>query len=134
MIVPPSTVDVTFAVFEIAMSAEGVPPPPPPVVDATVTDELAVLFDKFGSVVEAFSKTCAKFVIVSPDVLAFTLAAMTSVCVELAAISPSVHVPVELANVPAVLVALTNVRPEGSVSVASTPVEVAGPSALTVTV
>jgi hypothetical protein len=48
---------------------------------------------------------------------------------------PIVHAPVELAyEVPAVAVAFSNVRPVGNVSVATTPVDVAGPFAVTVNV
>ncbi len=121
---PPSTVDVTSAVFVIATSA---------IVEVVVmtTGTVELLFVGLESVVEAFSPTTAVFVIVVPAVPVFTLAAITSVAVELAGKLPIIQVPVELAYVPCDEVAFTKVRPEGKVSVATTPVDVAGPSALT---
>ena len=100
----------------------------------TVTEALALLFARFGSVVEAFSPTIALFVIVWPAVPAFTVAVIWRLAVELALKLPIVHVPVELAYVPTEATALSNVSPEGKVSVATTPVEAAGPRAETVNV
>jgi len=130
-------VDVTSAVFVIAMSASIAPPPQllvqPGAVTVTVTLE-EVLVSVFVVLVD--SPTMPVFVICVPTVSdASTNAAMFSVAVELGDMSPIVHVPVELAyEVPTEAVAFSNVSPEGKVSVATTPVEVAGPSASTVNV
>jgi hypothetical protein len=130
-----------FTVFEIERSAEfpEPPPPPPPQFDVhpkgpTVIDMLEELFAKLLSVEEADSETLPKLVIVVPVVLAFTVAAMFNTAVELGAMSPIVQRPVELAYDPRVVVAEANVRPEGSTSVAVTPLEVAEPRAETVKV
>jgi hypothetical protein len=56
---------------------------------------------------------------------------MVRVAVELAARVPMVHTPVEVAYVPVEGFAEINVRVEGKVSVATIPVEVAGPRSLT---
>jgi hypothetical protein len=91
-------------VFVIATSATVdvgvVPPPPPPqfVVQlfvAMTTGTVEELLEGFESVVEAFSPTVARFVIVVPAVPAFTVAAMFKVAVELAPRLPIVQVPVE---------------------------------------
>jgi hypothetical protein len=66
--------------------------------------------------------------------VAFTTAAIWSVALELALMSPIVQTPVEDAYVPRDAVAFRKPSPEGKVSVAMTPVEVAGPKALTATV
>ena len=92
------------------------------------------MFAKFWSVLLADSPTMPVFVIVVPAVPLFAVAAIVRVAVELALISPIVHVPVEVAYVPIDAVAFTNVTPEGKVSVATTPVDVAGPFAVTVNV
>ena len=115
------------------------PPLPPPqfvvhAFDCTVTGTFAVLFEALLSVVDAFSPTVAVLVIVWPAVPVLTSAAMASVALELALKLPIVHVPVEVAYVPTDAVAFLNVSPEGKVSVATTPVEAAGPRADTVNV
>ena len=92
------------------------------------------LLPGFWSVELPFSPTFAVFEIVDPAVPEFTVAAMFRVAVELGDISPIVQVPVELAYVPSDAVAFTKVRPLGKVSVATTPVDVAGPKADTVSV
>jgi hypothetical protein len=97
----------------------------------TVIETLEELFERFESVVDAFSVTVAVFVIVVLAVPESTSAAMSNVAVELAERLPIVHVPVELAYEPSVEVAETKLTPEGKTSVAVTPVEVAGPLALT---
>jgi hypothetical protein len=80
------------------------------------------------------SLTFAVFVIVVPAVPAFTVAWIVSVAFALEARSPTSHSPVEVEYVPCDVVAFTKVSPEGMVSVATTPVDVAGPSAETVMV
>jgi len=77
---------------------------------------------RIRSVVEADSPTVPVFVIVVPAVPAFTVAAMVSVAVELALISPIVHVPVEVAYVPAESCAYERESGRQGV-VATTPVE-----------
>ena len=69
--------------------------PPPPPTDTEI-DALAVLLPVFGSVLDAFSPTVAVFVIVWPLVPVFTVAVRTNVAVELGAMSPNAHVPVEV--------------------------------------
>jgi hypothetical protein len=64
---------------------------------ATATLTLAVLFARLLSVELADSPTVAVFVIVDPAVPVFAVAAICKVAVELAAKSPMVQVPVELA-------------------------------------
>jgi hypothetical protein len=120
------------------MARSAVCEPPPqfevqPLLATTIeTDEL--LFAKFVSVLLADSFTVPMFVIVVPAALEFTSAAIVNVDVAPALMSPIVHAPVEVAYVPTDAVAFTNVSPEGKVSVATTPVEVAGPRAETVNV
>jgi hypothetical protein len=119
----------------VLVAAGGVPPPPPqllvqaPVCTVIGTDE-EVFVEGLLSVVD--SPTVAVFVIVWPASPEFTVAAISRLAVELALKSPIVHVPVELAYVPTDAVALSNVSPEGKISVATTSVEVAGPVAVTV--
>ena len=100
---------------------------------ATVRMAEPVLLAVFGSVDDAVSIAVAVFVIDVPAD-AFTIAAIVRVAVELALISPIVQVPVEVAYEPFDVVAETKVRPDGNISVATTPVDVAGPFAETVTV
>jgi len=126
--VPPSTVEVTSAVFVRERSADGI-------VEegvATVIVTVELLFPKFGSVEDAVSVAEAMFAICVPDE-AFTRAAIWRVALELALMLPIVQAP-DVAYVPLLAVAFTKVRPAGRVSVATTPVEVAGPRAETVTV
>jgi hypothetical protein len=142
LIVPPSTVEVTFAVFVIVRPAVvevGVPPPPPQLEvhpdGWTVTGTLELALPGVWFVLDALSPTTVLFTTVVPAVPLFTVACIASVAVELAGMSPIIQVPVELAYVPCDAVAFTKVRSAvGKVSVATTPVDVAGPKALTVNV
>ena len=104
-----------------------------PLFCATVRMAEPVLLAVFESVDDAVSVAVAVFVIDVPAD-AFTIAAIVRVAVELALISPIVQVPVEVAYEPFDVVAETKVRPDGNISVATTPVDVAGPFAETVTV
>jgi hypothetical protein len=128
--VPPSVVEVTFAVFAIASPATGI------VEEGAVTTTGTVeeLFPGFGSVVEAFSPTVAVFKIVELVVLVLTVVIMASVAVAFGLNVPIVHVPVLEAYAPCEVVAETKFKPEGNVSVATTPVDVAGPRAVTVNI
>jgi hypothetical protein len=102
--------------------------------DMTGIDMVEELFPRLVSVGD--SPTVAVFVIAVSVVLAFTSAAMVSVTVELGARVPIVHVSVELAyvDVPTVVVAPSNVRSDGKVSLATTSVDASGPFAVTVIV
>jgi hypothetical protein len=100
----------------------------------TAIDTLELLFERFESVLEADSLTVAVFVIVVLAVPAFTFATIVRVTVELAFRLPIVHAFVEVAKLPTDEVAETNVRPEGKVSEATTPVEVEGPRSPTLIV
>src|SRR5690242_21525940 len=117
------------------MSAVVFPPPPPPpqfVVQTIGFTEIVTveeLFDGFGSVRSVDSRTTAVFAMVVPAVPAFTVAAIVSVALELAARPPIVHVPVLELYVPCEVVAETKVKPDGSVSVATMSVDVVGPKA-----
>jgi hypothetical protein len=71
-------------------------------------------------------------IVVPTGVLGFTVAWIASVAGELGPRSPMVHVPVELAYVPREGMAFTRVNVPGKVSVATTPVDVAGPKAFAV--
>ena len=94
MIVPPGRVDVTSAVFVMAMSASLPPPPPPP---CTTIETVEELFPGLLSVELADSPTRPVLLIVVPAGAEFTVAAIFKVAVELALMSPIVQVPVELA-------------------------------------
>jgi hypothetical protein len=131
--VPPSTVDVTFAVFVIEISATGIVEVGVE-VDVTTTGTVDELLPMFVSVVEAFSPTVAVFRIVPLAILVLTFVRIASVAVAFGLSVPIVQVPVLEAYVPCDEVAETKFKPVGNVSVATTPVEVAGPKAVTVNV
>jgi hypothetical protein len=82
----------------------------------------------FRLVEDGDSPTFAKFVIVLPAE-PFTVAAICSIAIVPALMLPIVQVPVEDAYEPMLVVAFKKLRPDGKVSVATTPVDVAGPSA-----
>lgn len=124
VVLPGVTVDGVTALL-IERSADGVVEVGV-LVACTKKRMVELLFEGFGSVVLA--DTVAVFVIVVlVDVS--TSARMLRVAVELALISPIVHVSVfvEVAyvEVPTVVVALSKVRPAGNVSDATTSVDVA---------
>ena len=97
-------------------------------------ETLELSFAVFVSVSEEDSATVAVFVMVVPTVPAFTVAVIVRVAVELAETVPTFHEPVELEYEPCEVVAETKVNPAGNVSVATTPVDVAGPRSVTETV
>jgi hypothetical protein len=130
--VSPTLGVVELTVSPRAVAMEQVPVPELPATEMTTADEL---FAEFGSVDDADSAMVAVLLIVVLAVPALTVAAIVSVAFEFAVTVPMVQIPVELVyEVPADDVALTNVSPEGKTSFATTPVEVAGPRSVAVSV
>jgi hypothetical protein len=66
-------------------------------VGCTAIETLELLFERFGSVLEADSLTVAVFVIVVLAVPVFTFATTVRIAAELVARSPIVQIPVEVA-------------------------------------